>query len=104
MTHWSGCSNAPRLRWHAGAEAWGTQTFKVLIDGNEVGTTTDTSIVLTTALSDGAHRWQVIATDARGQETPMKQRTLRIDTTAPDVKVRISGSRRAPAKSANRAG
>ena len=43
------------------------------------------------------HTWQVEAVDARGQATPSRVRTLRIDATAPTLRSRSSGKRAARA-------
>jgi hypothetical protein len=85
----------PHLQWRPGAELWGAQTFKVLVDGQLEETTGRSTSTITNPLDDGAHTWQVIAVDRRGQETAGKPRTLRIDSTPPDVAVKIGGKRKA---------
>jgi hypothetical protein len=85
----------PRLKWRPGAEQGGAQTFRVLIDGAEVGRTTSSFLVVPGNVSDGVHRWQVIAVDRRGQETPSKSRLVRIDATPPEVRIKVSGKRKA---------
>ena len=42
---------------------------------------------------DGIHRWQVIATDRRGQVTKGETRNLRIDATPPKLVIKIGGKR-----------
>jgi hypothetical protein len=83
------------LKWRPGSDLWGAQTFKLLIDGVPAQTTDRSFVTLKTPLIDGAHTWQVIAVDRRGQESPMKVRTLRVDGTAPYMKVTIAGKRKA---------
>jgi hypothetical protein len=83
----------PLLRWGAGLDLWGAQSFRVLLDGAELTTTTAES-VKAPRLRDGAHKWQVVSVDARGQQTPSKARYVRVDTRPPTVKlVRRSGHR-----------
>jgi PKD domain len=83
----------PLLRWGTGLDLWGTQTYRVLVDGAVVGTTTDESLV-SPELSDGTHKWRVVSIDARGQETPAKLRYVRVDLTPPTIKLRKRSGRR----------
>ena len=46
-----------------------------------------------TPLTTGKHTWQVEAVDRAGQTTRSRVRTLRIDATAPTLKVTVSGKR-----------
>jgi len=88
--------NQPLLKWRPGAELWG-QGFRVVIDGTPVGETAATQLALAQPLADGRHRWQVVAVDRRGQAIASKTGTLRIDATAPRLRVRVTGRRRAGA-------
>jgi hypothetical protein len=85
----------PRLKWRPGVDLWGVQTFKVMLDGAEipVATTERSSVLPPRRLADGAHLWQVIATDRRGQTTEMTPRVLLIDATPPRLSVRVTGRR-----------
>jgi len=83
-----------RLVWRPGSDLWGPQTFKVLVDNAEVGTTTEESFVPPTQVTDGAHSWQVISVDRRGQQSPSLVRTVRVDGTPPSLRVRVTGRRR----------
>jgi hypothetical protein len=83
----------PELSWNPGVDLWGEQTFRVLVDGVQVGVTKAATLVPTTPLKTGKHVWQVEAVDARGQTAHSRARTLRIDATAPALKVRVSGKR-----------
>jgi PKD domain-containing protein len=85
----------PPLRWAAGLELWGPQTFQVLIDGAPAGTTTAETFVPPAPLKSGRHTFQVVAVDQAGQPTPSHTRTLRVDALAPRVRVAIAGGRRA---------
>ena len=85
----------PELRWRPGLELWGAQTFRVYIDGVLAGQTTNDRIVPSTPLKTGRHRWQVEAVDQAGQVSRSRLRTLRIDATAPTLKVKVEGKRAA---------
>jgi hypothetical protein len=88
-------SAQPRLRWRPGIELWGPLHYTVLVDGVAVGTTAAaTQLAVPTPIAEGRHRWMVVATDRRGQQAASKERSLRIDTTRPRVRLRVSGSRR----------
>ncbi|MSW84007.1 MAG: hypothetical protein F2832_04565 [Actinobacteria bacterium] len=80
----------PLLTWQPSTELWGAVTYTVLIDGVPAATTTGTSVAPSVALADGLHRWQVVATDIRGQATRSATRNLRIDATPPQLTVRVS--------------
>jgi len=84
----------PRLVWRPSLELWGTQTFKVLVDGIEVGTTDKNEFFVPTALPDGPHRWRVQSTDRRGQVVSNQDRLLRVDSVAPRTRVTVTGTRR----------
>jgi hypothetical protein len=83
----------PLLRWGMGLDLWGGQTFRVIVDGAVVGTTTKESLT-SPPLKDGAHKWQVLSVDARGQETPSKPRYVRVDRTPPTITLRKRSGRR----------
>ena len=84
----------PTFKWRVGAERWGPQTYKVFIDGQEIGTSQAAAYTPSVPLDDGAHRWQVIAYDRRGQPAPSRARWLRIDATAPAVEIAVRGTRK----------
>jgi hypothetical protein len=69
----------PLIKWIAGSESWGRQRFTVLIDGKVVGRTTRTRLVSRRAFKRGLHRYQVLATDRRGQVTRSRAETFRVD-------------------------
>ena len=83
------------LKWRAGTDLWGAQKFVVSVDGIPLGETDKTEFPLPAALPDGAHKWQVTAVDRRGQQSPMRPRTVRLDGTPPTLRVKITGRRRA---------
>lgn len=84
------------LGWEVVSEAWGAIIYSVIVDGDVLGTTTDRgSFPIAGRVSDGIHRWRLVATDARGQRNTTPTRTLRLDSTGPRLSVSISGKRRA---------
>ena len=83
----------PRLKWNPGLDLWGRQSFKVLVDDQEVGTTQANQFVMPTEIEDGLHTWQVISVDRRGQQTRMRKRSFRVDVTPPFVEVKVEGKR-----------
>jgi hypothetical protein len=85
----------PELRWRAGIDLWGAQTFRVYMDGQVIGQTTNDSLVPSVPLAAGQHTWMVEAVDRAGQVARSRVRTLRIDSLAPTVKVSVSGKRAA---------
>ncbi len=81
----------PPLAWQPSFELWGPPTYHVIVDGQEVGTTTDTKFTPPVAIPDGEHRWKVVATDRRGQSYTAPERVLRVDATPPEVTFSVSG-------------
>jgi hypothetical protein len=82
------CRSAlPQLGWKPSLNIWGAVRYVVAIDGKPVAETTETSLKVTTPLTSGLHRWQVVAVDARGQSKASRTRTLRIDAGAPTLAV-----------------
>jgi hypothetical protein len=85
-----------KLEWRPGRDLWGPQRFRVVVGGRVVGETTGASLVPTQRLSAGRPiKYQVIAIDSRGQESPSRTRRVRFDNDAPKIRVRIIGKRRA---------
>ncbi len=95
-TNWRRAS-LPALAWAPAQDLWDSMTYQVLLDGQPVGTTKATRLTAPAPVLDGLHRWQVIATDVRGQVARSATRNLRIDSTPPALVVRVSG-KRAPKK------
>ena len=83
----------PTLSWSPAFDVWGGLTYQVLVDGQPAGTTTGSTLTLSTPIADGLHRWQVVVTDPQGQSTRSLSRNLRIDATPPVLTVRVSGVR-----------
>jgi len=89
-------TDRPSLAWTISRENWG-RYFRVTIDGVEAGVTGRRSFRPSTALTQGAHTWQVTALDRRGQQFAAAPATVKVDSVAPFVKPRLSGARRAGA-------
>lgn len=88
----------PLLRWRGASDGWGAVTYRVVVDGRTVGSTAAKELKLTDSLSDGRHTWQVLARDARDQETASPARGLLVDTRRPRISLRIAGRRRVRSK------
>lgn len=78
----------PPLSWAPAGGLWGI-SYTVLVDGQPVGTTTDTSLRPKSVIPDGQHRWQVVATTSRGTKTTSRTRILRVDATPPHATFRV---------------
>jgi hypothetical protein len=90
--HWH---NWPVVRWLPASEYWGKISYRVQIDGRTVGTFARPAFSPRGLVSDGAHRFVVVAVDRRGQTEASPPRTLRIDTKPPLVGIRLKGRKRA---------
>jgi hypothetical protein len=89
-------SARPTLAWTTSRETWG-RFFRVVIDGVEAGVTGRRSFRPEAPLAQGAHTWQVVALDHRGQQYVARPSSLKIDTVPAFVRARVSGPRRAQA-------
>jgi hypothetical protein len=86
----------PTLAWGRAIDLWGPVTYRVFLDGAQITELVDrTSWRPVQPIPDGVHRWQVQATDRRGQVTSSRVRILRVDATPPQLTVRVSGERKA---------
>jgi hypothetical protein len=74
------------ITWSRGLDYLGPQTFRVRVDGREIGTATVTRL-RTRALRDGRHRLQVIGIDRRGQQNASRVATMFVDTRRPRASV-----------------
>jgi hypothetical protein len=79
------------IAWNPGLDQLGPQSFKVRVDGREVGTST-TSRLRTKRVRDGRHIVSVIATDHRGQRATSRSMPVYTDTKRPRG-LRVSTSR-----------
>ena len=79
----------PLIKWLVGSENWGRQTFTVRVDGKVLGTTTSNALVSPRPLGKGVHRYQVTATDRRGQVAKSRTRTFRVDPGLPVLKITV---------------
>jgi hypothetical protein len=83
----------PELKWRPGTDLWGEQTYRVFMDGVQIGQTKASSLVPAAPLKTGRHKWYVEAVDLRGQTARSRERTLKLDATAPTLSVRVDGKR-----------
>jgi hypothetical protein len=89
-------TDRPTLSWTTSRETWG-RYFRVVIDGVEAGVTGRRSFRPAAPLAQGAHTWQVVALDHRGQQYAARPSSVKVDTVPAFVKARISGPHRAEA-------
>ena len=87
-------TDRPTLSWTTSRETWG-RYFRVLVDGVQVGITGRRSFRPPVPLAQGAHTWQVIALDHRGQQYAAKPSSVKIDSIPAFVRARLSGPRKA---------
>ena len=79
----------PFIRWLAGSEIWGRQTFTVRIDGKVVGTTTGTELTSSRRFGRGRHRATVTTTDRRGQAVVSRSYSFRVDPKLPTLRISV---------------
>ncbi len=91
-TNWRRAS-LPDFAWSASLDLWNSISYQVLVDGQPIGTTQGTRFTAAAPVADGLHRWQVVATDVRGQSARSATRNLRIDSTPPRLLLRVTGTR-----------
>ncbi|CAA9516299.1 MAG: hypothetical protein AVDCRST_MAG53-3092 [uncultured Solirubrobacteraceae bacterium] len=84
----------PPLSWQASFDLLGAVKYRVEVDGQPVGETTDTKLIPLNPIGDGEHTWRVVAIDRRGQSAATPPRPLRVDATAPELSFRVTGSRK----------
>ncbi len=87
-------TNQPVLAWSGSFDLWGGINYQVIIDGQPIGAPVpSTSFIPPLPIPDGIHRWQIVATDRRGQVARSDSRNLRVDGTPPKLLVKIGGTR-----------
>lgn len=85
----------PVLAWSEAFDLWGPVRYRVELDGAVLAEgLTEPRLVPPQDLPDGEHRWRVVASDRRGQTQAAPPRTVRVDTTPPELDVRITRSKR----------
>lgn len=82
-----------KLKWSKVDDPWGTVQYRVEVDGFPLTTTTRTAVNARN-LPDGAHVYNVVSVDSRGQATDGPDRALYVDTTAPEVKLTARKSKK----------
>jgi hypothetical protein len=81
----------PKFTWDDASEVWPGLTYRILLDGKEIGTSTKPTFTPATAIRTGRHTWQVVAVDRRGQSSSSAAEPIRVDGTAPKLSVKVSG-------------
>jgi hypothetical protein len=76
----------PLVRWTPGLDFVGPQTYRVLVDGREAGTTRRTKLRLPPQRR-GRHRIQVVGIDQRGQAAPSRVKPTLVDPKRPKARV-----------------
>lgn len=84
------------VTWEASPSAEAGVTYAVYVDGRARlrGLTGLAAHLSPAGLGDGAHRIQVLATDASGQQTMSSERALKVDANPPTVSLRLVDRRR----------
>lgn len=83
----------PVLSWSPASELWGSPVYTVKVGGVAVGQTTATRFQVPVALAQGRHVWQVTATNLAGLTNVSRTSTVFVDTTAPHVTLKITGTK-----------
>ncbi len=83
----------PDLVWSPAFDLWGPTSYQLLLDGQPYATSTTALYTPPLPIADGTHRWQVIATDRRGQVSRSLTGTFRVDVTPPVLTAGFSGQR-----------
>ena len=90
-----GVKRLDRFAWAPARDLWPPLTYRVFVDGREIAETTDNKLPWRPGLvSDGRHRWNVVAVDRRGQENAGPERTIRVENTPPVLRASIGRSGR----------
>jgi hypothetical protein len=82
----------PQFSWSPAGEQWGPLNYVVKVDGVPVGGTQATSLAPAAPLLQGRHIWQVSATNLAGLTVLARPATVFVDSVAPKVSARITGS------------
>jgi PKD domain len=85
------------VSWEQTFDAVAGVTYTVYVDGRTrvKGLTSLSTRLRTSALGDGVHRVQVLATDDTGQQTMSARSELKVDTNPPIVRLALADHRRA---------
>jgi hypothetical protein len=81
----------PLLTWNPPRELWGPLIYTVSLDGVLLGQTAAASFSPPAALSQGAHTWQVSASNRAGLTSSSGTGTVFVDTLAPTAKLTVTG-------------
>jgi len=82
----------PQFNWSPAGEQWGPLNYIVKVDGTPVGGTQATSLAPSTPLIQGRHTWQASATNLAGLTVLARPATVFVDSVAPRITARVTGS------------
>jgi hypothetical protein len=88
----------PQLTWNAPRELWGPLSYTATLDGAPLGQTLATSITPPAAVSQGAHSWQLTATNRAGLSSSSGTATVFVDTFPPVAKLTVTGRQQVGSK------
>ena len=83
----------PQLGWSQSKEPWGPVTYTVTLDGNVIGQTRSTSLVVPSVLANGPHSWFVTAANPVGQTARTGTATVFVDTIPPIARIALHGTK-----------
>lgn len=84
----------PGLVWAPAFDLWGPVSYQLIVDGQPYATSVKPLYTPPLPIADGTHRWQVIATDRRGQVARSLSGIFRVDVTPPTLTSSFTGQRR----------
>ena len=84
----------PLLSWLDASDPWSQLSYRLVVDGAVIGTSSVSPFKPVNPLPDGRHRWHVVAVDARGNETAGPDRFLRTDVRPPAIRTKVTGIKR----------
>ncbi len=84
----------PLLSWSAARAQWGPINYTTYIDGRPLPALTGLSVRPPLPLPDGAHSWEITATNPVGVQKSSLTGTVWVDVVPPAVRVSVSGRRR----------
>ena len=82
----------PQFSWSPAGEQWGPLNYIVKVDGTPVGSTQATSLAPSAPLIQGPHIWQASATNLAGLTVLARPATVFVDSVAPQLTARVTGS------------
>jgi PKD repeat protein len=85
-------TSQPTLKWNPATEFWGPVNYLVTLNGVQIAQTTATSQQVPTGLTDGTYSWNLDATNQVGNQVSSANGKVVVDTYAPRLRLRLTGS------------